>query len=379
MSWTEPKYTPRQVNVAGKAVARFFGNEDDSQTDEEWEAVDGHLEVVNNFRVSHNYPLTIFQQNLLDSARRFETDPLVAQRIKRLSSIWRKLIAHPTMRLTQMQDIGGCRAVLESVERVRKLVKHYSEKSRIKHKPLPRDDYIEQPKASGYRGVHLIYHYVSDKKATYNGLKIEMQIRTRYQHAWATAVETVGTFVGQALKSSLGDDDWLRFFALMGSVIAMREKTPLVPNTPVKRRDLISEVAYYEERLEVIRSLEQYANALTYMKRNVEQAHWYVLELNPKEGALLIEGFPSDELHFAEEAYEQAERRTRRNGTDAVLVSVHSVSTLERAYPNYFADTNMFLDLLTQALSGRSRGIERKRLRATETSPAQSQQLTLFR
>ena len=92
--------------------------------------------------------------------------------------------------------------------------------------PGPIDDYISAPKASGYRGVHLMYRYKSDKKKTiYNDLKIEMQIRSRYQHAWATAVETVGIFVGQALKTSMGDDRWLRFFALMGSAIAIREKT----------------------------------------------------------------------------------------------------------------------------------------------------------
>jgi hypothetical protein len=40
----------------------------------------------------------------------------------------------------------------------------------------------------------------------YNDLKIEMQLRSQYQHAWATAVETVGTFIGQALKSSIGPE-----------------------------------------------------------------------------------------------------------------------------------------------------------------------------
>ena len=51
------------------------------------------------------------------------------------------------------------------------------------------DDYITTPKDSGYRGVHLIYRYYSDKNETFNGLKIEVQIRTALQHAWATAVD----------------------------------------------------------------------------------------------------------------------------------------------------------------------------------------------
>jgi hypothetical protein len=258
MAWTEPQYPPQRVNAAGKAVARFFADDAAGGPDEEYDAIEEHLDVVNNWRVAHNYPLTIFQQNLLDSACRFEPEPLIAQRIKRLSSIWQKLNRFRDMRLTQMQDIGGCRAVMSSVENVQRLVKHYRTASRIKHKPQPIDDYIAKPKESGYRGVHLIYRYLSDKNRTaYNGLKIEIQIRSRYQHAWATAVETVGTFVDQALKSSAGEEDWLRFFALMGSVIAMREKAPLVPKTPQRRSALIAELEDYAHRLDVVKRLEQ--------------------------------------------------------------------------------------------------------------------------
>ena len=39
-------------------------------------------------------------------------------------------------------------------------------------------------------------------------------------------------------------------------------------------------------------------------------------------------------------------------GMDAVLVSVDSLAALEKAYPNYFADTRVFLELLRQTLAG---------------------------
>ena len=114
------------------------------------------------------------------------------------------------------------------------------------------DDYISDPKPSGYRGIHLVYRYFSDKKKSmYNGMKIEMQLRSKYQHAWATAVETVGMFSGQALKSSLGSEDWQRFFSLMGSVIALREGTAMVPNTPTDGRALVAELSDYASRLKV--------------------------------------------------------------------------------------------------------------------------------
>ena len=57
-------------------------------------------------------------------------------------------------------------------------------------------------------------------------MRIEIQFRSRLKHAWAAAVETVGTASGQALKSSEGDEGWLRFFVLMASEIAFSEGCP---------------------------------------------------------------------------------------------------------------------------------------------------------
>ncbi len=45
-------------------------------------------------------------------------------------------------------------------------------------------------------------------------LLIELQLRTRLQHEWATAVETMGTFLQSSLKSSQGPEEWLDFFSL---------------------------------------------------------------------------------------------------------------------------------------------------------------------
>jgi len=60
----------------------------------------------------------------------------------------------------------------------------------------------------------------------------------------------------------------------------------------------------------------------------------------------------------AESQYAEAEKLVQqRPGTDAVLVSVDDISTLWKAYPNYFADTRMFVELMNQAITGRSRKI----------------------
>jgi hypothetical protein len=265
------------------------------------------------------------------------------------------------MKLSQMQDLGGCRAILQNIQQTRSVFDYYLHKSNIKHERAAVDDYLEQPKPSGYRGIHLVYRYFSDKnKTNYNGLKIEMQLRSRYQHAWATAVETVGTFSGEALKSSLGSADWQRFFALMASAIAIRERSEIVPNTPSSKRELISELRRYSRLLNVTNRLHEYSRALnriTGADDEIAGAHLYLLELDPFAGTLKITGFQAHEQEEADRKYAEAEARKRGGSTDAVLVSVESVNSLSKAYPNYFADTRIFVELLNQALSGQSRGI----------------------
>jgi len=256
------------------------------------------------------------------------------------------------MRLSQMQDIGGCRAIVQSIEHVDKLVALYRE-SDLKHKLVQVDDYIRHPQPSGYRGVHLIYRYNSDRKETYNGLKIEMQFRSPLQHAWATAVETVGTFTRQALKSSLGTEEWLRFFALMGTTISNREGTPPVPATPSLKKDLIQELRQHASLLDVGGHLRAYGEVLqTTEEFGVQGAHYFLLKLDPSAQRVTVTGFKVNELQKASEEYLKTERSISESaGQDAVLVSVESVESLRRAYPNYFLDTRVFIDAVEEALS----------------------------
>lgn len=358
MPRTEPAYTREQVNAAWNLLI-------DCERLDDWDRGDAEnyeyaLLVISNWRSSHSYPLTNMRINLRNNARRVDPTFIVAQRIKRLSSIANKLHLQPTMRLSQMQDIGGCRAVVRSVSRVRQINGHY-ETTRARHTLATVDDYISRPKSSGYRGIHLVYKYFSDTpaNAVFNGLKIEIQLRSLYQHAWATAVETVGTFVGQALKSSIGEREWLRFFQLMGTVIAMREKSPIVPNTPGDRKELIKELRHYATTMNVDRRLRVYRTAMRAVRSpSVKDAVFYLLKLDSGANRLEVTGFPIDQWEIASDKYLEAERMVKDHpGTDAVLVSVDSLTALAKAYPNYFADTRVFLALLDQGLSGKQRRI----------------------
>jgi ppGpp synthetase/RelA/SpoT-type nucleotidyltranferase len=95
-------------------------------------------------------PLDTFAKVLRGRVKKISTKEnfIVAQRLKRTSSILLKLQTHRTMRLSAMQDIGGLSAILEDVNEVHKLVDIYR-KSKSRHKLFMLNDYISTPKSDG--------------------------------------------------------------------------------------------------------------------------------------------------------------------------------------------------------------------------------------
>jgi ppGpp synthetase/RelA/SpoT-type nucleotidyltranferase len=306
-------------------------------------------DAVNNWRAAHYRPLSAATVTLNRKAKSVYPRALVYQRMKRMSSISAKLGRFPDMKLTQMQDIGGCRAIVLSVTQVRRLTRLYTE-SPISEALQHIDDYVYQPRDSGYRGVHLIYKYQGARSdPRWDGLKVEIQLRSRRMHAWATTVEVVGTFTHQQLKASQGERNWLRFFELMSSAIARMEGTPPVPNTP-RGRQLSAELGHYADRLKVSDVLRAYRTGLDVVSSRGRQDRWYVLELDFNVRRLSARGFRSERLPDAIARLEEVEKEGRP-GVDAVLVSVDQARNLKRAYPNYFLDSGIFLELLDKAVT----------------------------
>ena len=184
-----------------------------------------------------------------------------------------------------------------------------------------KDDYIRHPKSDGYRGVHLIYSHFSAAAPAYDGLKIEVQIRSQLQHIWATAVETVDIFLRLGLKSHRGTPEWTRFFALMGSAIAIREGCRPVKKTPRNETALVAEIKELAEKLDVLDRLAHFGNSL----RRIESLnmprrgiHYLVLELDVNGDAVRIYGFAPNQSEQAMSFYLDRERNKPNDG-DVVL------------------------------------------------------------
>lgn len=332
-----PKYSRTQVNRAGEIL-----NSDTHDLEQLFWAI----EVLSNWRACHGYPMNTFQATVRQKLKKIDTDALVAQRLKRMPSIINKLRRFPGMDLARMQDIGGLRVVVNSLRQVHDLHENYKN-SRFTHTLTSEHDYITNPKRSGYRSIHLVYRYKLKSSSPYDGFLLELQLRTKLQHAWATAVETAGTFLQHSLKSSEGPQEWLRFFELAGSAFSYLEGCPLVPGY----EHLSQQETYYAtnleaERLDIRRVLMGFSSAIKAIPTGTTRSAYYLVELNLSEAekSVSITPFARDQLEKASEEYSRAEKRAA-NGAEiqVVLVSAGSVESLRRAYPNYFLDTHDFL------------------------------------
>lgn len=328
-----PAYDRQTINAAARELLERGNN-----------ASQEAREAVENWRNSHFFPHRMFVGMLRRMAPDADAKVMVSERRKRLKSILKKLHDEPTMRFTQMQDIAGCRAVVGPLKSVYALEQAYRS-SRTKHQFKTHKDYIKEPKGTGYRSLHLVYAYHSKRNDFYNDLKVELQFRSTLQHVWATAVETVGTFRGESLKSGQGNSDWLRFFALMSAYIASKEKSEPVPGTPTNAIILRKELRELVSELDVVNQLQAFTEGLNITQTFEKQPSYYVLELDVALKKLNITSY----RRYAAATTNIREVETTRQASDVVVVSVSDLKLLRRAYPNYFADTKAFLHHLAIA------------------------------
>jgi len=338
----ERKFTKGEIERAGNLLRQ----ENTSQNELEWAE-----NVLENLRAMYAYPLNTFQSTLRDKLVATQAEKrVVAQRLKRSPSIISKLQRFPQMNLSRMQDIGGLRAILENITEVRRLEENYRN-SRFQHELVGEKDYINTPQKSGYRGIHLIYKYKNKNVPQYDGLLLELQFRTKLQHIWATSVETVGTFISSSLKSSKGPQDWLEFFALVGTVFAIIEKSPRVPGfESLSEQEIYKKVAVDAKNLKVIDSLQAFNVVADRIKGKPGSYHLLLLDLDIK--TVSFNSYGQKDFEAANKEYSAQEQNIKNNNRNAqvVLVSTSSVDALKKAYPNYFLDTVEFIKELKKII-----------------------------
>ena len=349
MAFVKPEFSRGRVNQAGDLLAHPAVEPLDFRSSSEMLHA---TRILNNWRAAHLYPINTFQATLRDRLKGIDKGALVGQRLKRTPSILAKLRKSDGMQLARMQDIGGLRAVVSSIEKVRQLQSLYGSGG-LQHDAAGFKDYIASPKLDGYRSVHMVFKYKNAKAPDYDGLRIELQFRTKRQHEWATAVETASTFLGQALKAGQGDEDWQDFFVACSAAICHAERQPLPAGyegtTPAEVTEL---VRVAEERLSALARLRGFSMAAEGIHRAKGQGRYHLVELNTQLRTVNITPYATARLADAETAYAAAEQRAKEGEPiDVVLIAAGSIEQMKRAYPNYFLDAQEFVSQIGKLIS----------------------------
>lgn len=112
-----------------------------------------------------------------------------------------------SIRLTQIQDIAGCRVVVDDFETqesiVHRLSQAFANVTVVDRRSRP---------SHGYRAGHVVVKH--------NGLQVEIQVRTRLQHLWAEVSEKMSDVADPDLKYGRGDPILLEPLQALSDAIA---------------------------------------------------------------------------------------------------------------------------------------------------------------
>lgn len=331
VGWPAPTDSISAVRKAGKRIRHGQETPDD-------------IVVLNRWRAAHGYIINTFQANLRTRARSAHIP--VAQRLKRANTIIDKLRQGRSVDLATMHDIAGVRMVFPDVATLVdfRTAQHTTRAKHELQSPPDRYDYIQNPKDSGYRGIHDVYMYKagSQSGALWNDLRIEIQYRTLVQHAWATAVELSDALRLTRTKFSQGPDDSQRFFVLCSELLAreFEGRSSCLPD--VCSASVLDEWREIEDRCHFLQQLKSVS---------AEGAQGiltgFVLLIVQPDGKLDVERKRS--YRDAVESLIKVE--AEHPEWDVVLASGDRDESLRSAFRNYFRNSTEFVRMMEKALA----------------------------
>ncbi|WP_263334897.1 RelA/SpoT domain-containing protein [Albidovulum salinarum] len=343
-----PPENKSAVRRAGVAIAN--GN-----------AAPADYEIVDQWRASHGYVINTFQTWIKRHINKREHEVEFAQRLKRRNTVIDKLRRKNAAGdlliadVSAMHDFAGCRMIFSTLEELtdfREYMHSGAVSKNVKHElryDKSKYDYIEKPKFTGYRGIHDVYRHLPrgserrENRKPWDGLLVEVQYRTRAQHAWATAVEISDLLDGERTKFEMDQTKRGRFFSIASEVIARKHENLVKAFQNLSTAELQQELQSLETELGILQRLsvlKQFEDEEKLQKHNV-------LNIFKRE-----DGTPDLEVIPFRNAAEAINKATELENSglslNAVYVRADKPKQLRSAYRNYFNDPIDFVEILQQ-------------------------------
>ncbi|RZF94461.1 hypothetical protein EXT42_01585 [Pseudoalteromonas sp. CO302Y] len=341
-----------QVKKAGRKIRKNEGDLKDARS------------KIQLFRAEHKKPLEYIVRIV---SRYSSEDTQVVARLKRLDTIIDKL-TRPSLDginenktcVTNMNDIGGCRAIFESIECLYTALGHIKiivdRLPNIKIKDI--DNYIEKPKGNdcGYRSLHVIFEFETLNKT----LKIEAQLRTRAQHLWATTVEVIDLIERVKIKTlshrpnsekNRNQVHWEELLSLMSEVISGNEGCRKLTDT--RRVEIKNKLKYLNNKVKAINKLRSFKLVSEKINSKINYKNsYYIVVIGLEKGSIkVIAEQAYDNEHKAMLIYNNIEQVvSSMDNTNTLMVATKDISSLGDAYPNYLGDCQAFIEILHEAM-----------------------------
>ncbi|WP_375239972.1 RelA/SpoT domain-containing protein [Aurantibacter sp.] len=286
-------------------------------------------EQIQEHRISFKETTNATFNSLSSLSKRVNKNAIITYRIKRIDTIIGKLKRKENtkdeQKFARMWDISGCRCIVDNDREVYKLEKLISKKFTVRK----RRDYIKKPKANGYKSLHLYLQLPNDSKV------VEVQLRNRLDHNWATLVEITDLIFESQLKE-LGKDKKLEKFLLLLS----------------KRKSLTFDDKKYIAK--ILRQYNYFGNLSNVFTRNYLKVRnrWLELEMRENHKFFLIET-KKDEIPkidsfsiFNRAEKEYFKRYLSNQNSNIVLTHLlkPSYKNISSAYSNYILTVHSILD-----------------------------------
>jgi ppGpp synthetase/RelA/SpoT-type nucleotidyltranferase len=299
------------------------------------------LMVLSYWRSCHIVPLDRVINILTNIVPRIDNTAIVAKRLKRAQSIIEKLTRNQSMKLRNMQDIGGARVICRSIRYINKIKRELTKVADFKV-----TDYIASPKDDGYRGIHLIGKFTgSDLLDAYS---IEIQLRTVRMHSWATSVEIIDLFTKQSLKQGQGKPQWREFFRHASLVLAAMDGV----NISKENYDhAAAAVVNLSRKLDIFAVFEAFSDSLKLVGEYgiSDREGYYLIQINTVKKTVKCNFYGVEAYDRAVADYLRHESAiTDQTAKVVALVSTLPIKDLKEAYPNYFADSADFLESIRE-------------------------------